>query len=133
MSVLSFRKLTPILEVVAIEPCLPFWEGLGFVKTVEVPHEDRLGFAILQREGVEVMLQTLDALRADDAGLAIDEPPRALLFFEVTGIEELIARAADFDVAVPDRTTFYGARELFVRDPAGNLIGFAEMGQAPPE
>jgi len=126
MSDLSFRKLTPILEVAEIESSIPFWEGLGFEKTVEVPHEDRLGFAMFQREGVEVMLQTLDSLRADNADLAVDEPPRALLYFEVAGLDELIARAADFDVAVPERTTFYGARELFVRDPAGNLIGFAE-------
>jgi hypothetical protein len=26
---------------------------------------------------------------------------------------------------VPERTTFYGAREIIVRDPAGNLIAFA--------
>jgi hypothetical protein len=29
---------------------------------------------------------------------------------------------------VPERTTFYGARELIVRDPAGNVVFFAEHG-----
>ena len=42
------KKLTPILTVESIEPCLPFWmDALGFTKTVEVPHGDALGFVIL--------------------------------------------------------------------------------------
>jgi uncharacterized glyoxalase superfamily protein PhnB len=130
MADLSFRKLTPILQVEEIEPSIPFWEGLGFEKTVEVPHEDRLGFVIFQREGVEVMLQTLASMRADAPGLTPASTPSALLYFEVTGLDALIARAHELDVAVPERTTFYGARELFVRDPPGNLVGFAEHGVA---
>jgi hypothetical protein len=26
---------------------------------------------------------------------------------------------------VPERTTFYGAREIIVRDPSGNVLAFA--------
>jgi uncharacterized glyoxalase superfamily protein PhnB len=133
MSELSFRKLTPILQVDEIESSIPFWEGLGFEKTVEVPHQDRLGFAIFQREGVEVMLQTLASMRDDVASVAPERPPQSALYFEVTGLDELIERAGDFDVAIPERTTFYGARELFVRDPAGNVVGFAEFSASPSE
>ena len=44
----ELKKLTPILTVESIEPSLPFWvDALGFTKTVEVPHEGALGFAIL--------------------------------------------------------------------------------------
>jgi len=52
------KKLTPIMTVDAIEPCLGFWtERLGSTVTTQVPHKDRLGFAILARlEGVEVVL-----------------------------------------------------------------------------
>jgi len=32
---MRMKKLTPVLFVEAIEPCLPFWtERLGFTKTV---------------------------------------------------------------------------------------------------
>ena len=35
---LTVQKLTPVLVVDAIEPCLSFWvDRLGFEKTVEVP------------------------------------------------------------------------------------------------
>src|SRR6266852_3502350 len=30
-------------------------------------------------------------------------------------------------VVVPKRTTFYGATEIFVREPGGNLVGFAQF------
>ena len=41
------QKLTPLLMVEAIEPCLPFWDRLGWTKVAEVPHGDAMGFAIL--------------------------------------------------------------------------------------
>jgi hypothetical protein len=42
-----------------VEDCLPFWvDRLGFEKTVEVPDDDRLGFVIIERGAVEVMLQS---------------------------------------------------------------------------
>lgn len=37
-----------------------------------------------------------------------------------------------FEVVVPRRSTFYGAEEVFVREPGGNVVGFAEFG-APAE
>ena len=127
---MELRKLTPILHVEEIEPCLPFWtERLGFEKTVEVPEGDRIGFAILQRGGIEVMYQSTASLEADDARLAADLPMRgSILFLEVDDIET-IERAMDgIEPAVPRRKTFYGADELFVREPGGHLVGFAQLG-----
>ena len=54
----AIRKLTPVIMVDAIEPCVPFLERVGFAKTAEVPEGDRLGFVILAKDGVEVMYQT---------------------------------------------------------------------------
>ena len=65
------KKLTPILFVDAIEPCLPFWtERLGFTKATEVPHDGRLGFVILVKDGLELMYQTWDSAAADVSGAA---------------------------------------------------------------
>jgi hypothetical protein len=119
-------KLTPILYVEAIEPVLPFWvEQLGFVVATEVPHEDRLGFVILQKDGVEVMVQTRASVTADVPALAGTPMGGTILFIEVESLDTVIARLPDADVVIPRRTTFYGADELFVREPGGNIVGFA--------
>ena len=40
------KKVTPLITVDEIEPCLPFWTGkMGFEATATVPHGDALGFA----------------------------------------------------------------------------------------
>jgi hypothetical protein len=53
---MNVKKLTPVLYVDQIEPCVTFWvERLGFQKTVEVPEGDRLCFVILKDREVEIM------------------------------------------------------------------------------
>jgi uncharacterized glyoxalase superfamily protein PhnB len=124
------KKLTPILLVDAIEPCLPFWvERLGFTKTVEVPHGDRLGFVILVKDGVELMYQTWDSSAADVAGAAQRTDGRsAALYFEVENLDPVEAAMRGAEIVHPRRKTFYGASEIFVREPGGHVVGFAQMG-----
>ncbi len=118
-------KLTPNLIVESIEPCLAFWvDRLGFTKTVEVPDGDRLGFVILQHGAVELMLQTRRSLAADVAPLA-EGPHRAMLYFEVPDLAPLRTALQGWPLVVPERTTFYGAHELIVTDPAGNQVFFS--------
>ena len=120
------QKLTPNLIVDRIEDCLPFWvERLGFAKVVEVPHGEQLGFVILQRDAVQVMLQSRASFAEDVAPLA-GEPGRAVLYVEVADLGPLREALAGWPQVVPERTTFYGAREIIVRDPAGNAVFFAQ-------
>ncbi|HEV2736008.1 MAG TPA: hypothetical protein VGV85_14270, partial [Longimicrobiaceae bacterium] len=82
------KKLTPVLYVEEIEPALPFWvERLGFAKTAEVPHGDRLGFVILQKGGVEVMYQTRDSVREDLPQVAGMPMGGSMLFVEVDDLD----------------------------------------------
>jgi len=119
------NKLTPNLIVEAIEPCLPFWtERLGFERTVEVPQGERLGFVILKRGPVEVMLQSRASLATDVASIA-NGPHRSVLYVEVPDLAEIRAALEGWPLVVPERKTFYGASELIVLDPAGNCIFFA--------
>ena len=68
------KKLTPLLAVEAIEPSLAFWvEALGFARTVEVPHDDALGFVILEKDGYEVMMQTIASIKADVPAAASED------------------------------------------------------------
>lgn len=121
-------KITPVLVVPEIEPVLPLWEALGFTRTAEVPHGDRLGFVILAADGAEVMYQTVDSVRGDEP-LAL-EGPRGVtsLFIEVANLDEAVAKLpAGTDVFVKRRTTPYGATETMLRDAAGNVIVLAEF------
>jgi uncharacterized glyoxalase superfamily protein PhnB len=119
------KKLTPNLIVASIEACLPFWvDRLGFEKMVEVPDGDRLGFVILQRDGLELMLQSRASLAKDVAEIAAG-PHRAVLYFEVVDLGTIRHALEGWPRAAPERTTFYGAREIIVRDPEGHVVFFA--------
>src|SRR6476659_6100094 len=88
------KKITPVLIVDRIEPLLPLWDALGFARAAEVPHEDVLGFVILERDGVEVMYQTFDSVRGDEANVL--DGARAIgasaVFIEVNDLDALKAQ-----------------------------------------
>lgn len=122
---LPLQKITANLVVDAIEPNLAFWvERLGFTLGMQVPHGDRIGFAILSHGELELMLQTRASVAEDVAPLA-DDRFRSVLYLQVGDLAPLRAALAGIDPVVPERRTFYGADELIVRDPEGNAIFFA--------
>jgi hypothetical protein len=123
----AMKKLTPVIMVDAIEPCLPFWERLGFAKVAEVPEGDRLGFVILVKDSVEVMYQTHESVEKDAAGLV----PRtyghgAALFIEVSDVASVASALEGIEIVVPRRKTFYGMDEIGVREPGGHVVMFAQ-------
>lgn len=118
------QRITTNLVVESIEAMLPFYEKLGFVRKVEVPHEGALGFVILEHGEVELMMQSRASIAADIAGLEKDAF-RAMLYVTVDDLAPIRAALGDGPRVVPERTTFYGAREIIVRDPAGNVVAFA--------
>jgi hypothetical protein len=123
-------KVTPVLVVPAIEPLLPLWEAIGFTRTAEVPHGDRLGFVILTHGDGELMLQTIDSVRADEPRVleGAAAPGPVSLFVEVDDLDAIVAKLPKgTDVFIERRTTPYGAIETFVRDGAGNLVVFAQF------
>ena len=127
---MTVKKISPVLVVDAIEPVLPLWDALGFARTAEVPHGDRLGFVILAADGLEVMYQTADSIRDDAA--EVMKGPRAMgaaaLFIEVSDLAAVEGNLpAGTDVVVRQRKTFYGSTETIVRDAAGNVITLAQF------
>ncbi|CAA9343091.1 MAG: hypothetical protein AVDCRST_MAG68-3143 [uncultured Gemmatimonadetes bacterium] len=126
----TIKKVTPILYVERIEPAIPFWvDRLGYTRTAEVPHGDHLGFLILEKDGTEIMYQTrgsvLDDLPAVADGLAMGG---SILFIEVDDLAAVERAMEGVEMVVPRRRTPYGAEEIFVREPAGNVVGFAQFG-----
>ena len=122
-------KITPVLLVPSVEAVLPLYESLGFTRTVEVPHGDALGFVTLKNGELELMVQSVDSVRADEPrALEGSGTPRTHLFVEVPSLDEAVAKLpAGTDVFVERRTTFYGATETFLRDAAGNVITLAQF------
>ncbi len=125
------KKLTPVIVVDEIEPSLEFWvDRLGFEKTMEVPAGDKLGFAAVQASSVELMFQTKASAATDLPELAEASLERsAALFIEVTDLDALRPKLEGVERVVPERTTDYGAREIWVRAPCGSVVGFAEFPQ----
>jgi len=129
------EKLTPVLLVEEIEPCLSMWERLGFERTIEVPEGDRLGFVAMQRGDAEIMYQSRASVANDLPVLAELTYARdgLGLFIQVDDLDDVKARLAgapDVGELFPERTTFYGAREIGVRAPCGTHVVFAQFGAA---
>lgn len=122
------KKLTPVLMVDAIEPCLALWvDRLGWKKTVEVPDDGRLGFVILEKDGAELMYQTWASVEKDVG----KKPVRAVgtsvgLFIEVSSIDEIERQIAGLPLALPRRRTFYGTDEVGVTEAGGHMVVFAQ-------
>jgi len=124
----DMNKLTPNLIVDSIEACLEFWVGrLGFEKVTEVPDGEQLGFVILRGGKVELMLQSKASLSKDVTPLA-QAAYQSVLYCEVPKLAAVRQALEGWPLVVPERTTFYGARELIVKDPAGNVVFLAEHG-----
>ncbi len=133
-SVKSIKRLTPVLMVEEIEPSLPFWiDRLGFEKTAEVPEGDKLGFVMLNRGEVQVMLQSRAGQAKDNAALAAGPFANdgVMLFIEITGFDEWLPKLEGLEVVVPERNTFYGSREIGVRAPSGIIVVLAEFTERP--
>ncbi|HVO82408.1 MAG TPA: VOC family protein [Terriglobales bacterium] len=129
---MTIKKLTPVLLVDEIEPCVQFWQRLGFEKTTEVPDGNRLAFVILQKSGVEVMYQSFASAEKDAAfqGQSYRKGP-TFLYVEVENLDDVISAMKGVEVVMPVRTTFYGAKEIGVKDPAGHIVTFAQFSPAP--
>ena len=123
------QKLTPVLFVSRIEPCLDLWvTRLGFTKVVELPEGNAAGFVILKRGDVEVMYQTTASVAKDIPAFASRATGMSNLYVEVDDIDATERALAGLPLVVPRRTTFYGATEVGVADAGGNVILFAQVG-----
>jgi uncharacterized glyoxalase superfamily protein PhnB len=130
---MSVNKITAVLLVEEVEPCVKFWvDRLGFEKTMEVPDGNKMAFAMLQKGNIELMYQTFDSVKKDDPNFAdIMRKGPTFLYVEVSDINETIAALKGVPVVMPLRTTFYGAKEIGVKDPGNHIITFAQVAATP--
>src|SRR5271155_4134297 len=87
------QKATPLLRVERVEPSLPFWvERLGFQKVTEVMEGNSLGFVILSKAHVEIMLQSRASLAKDLPMLSVGAMAPAVVYIGVTNLEEIVSK-----------------------------------------
>jgi uncharacterized glyoxalase superfamily protein PhnB len=123
-------RLSPVLIVDAVEPCIAFWvERFGFAAKNQVPGPDGpLVFASVEKDGIEVMYQTRASVLADNPAAAGELTGHSTaLFFTVEDLDGVEQAVAGAPVVKPRHKTFYGSIELYVREPGGNTVGFAQF------
>jgi uncharacterized glyoxalase superfamily protein PhnB len=128
------KKLTPNLMVEDVRKTLDFYRDiLGFEIVLTLPEVAPFDFAIVQRDGVELMFQSRESLSENVPALA----GRAIgasqtLYIDVTGITDLYQQLREkVEIVVNLHTTFYGTREMYFRDNNGYILSFSEP--IPPE
>src|ERR1700749_3668534 len=125
---MTIKRITPVLFVQAIEPVLPFWvDALGFAKAIEVPGGDGFSFVALQKDGTEVMYQTYASLGEDMPQMAeAAKKGPTFLYIEVDRLDAILEGLKKYKMSMPERTAFYGMREVGFQDPAGHYFTFAQ-------
>jgi hypothetical protein len=124
-------RSTPIQVVDAIEPNLDFWEKkLGFTRTGEVPPgAPQLDFVMLEKDGLEVMLQTRKSIAADiPSGASMDDFKHnvTIMYMEVDSLEEAMRGLEGTPIVMKPVDRPYGMREMIVKDPSGYFVSFAQ-------
>ena len=124
------KRITPVLFVPEVQPCVKFWvERFGFQKTAEVPDGDTLAFAMLQKGNLELMYQSYASADKDVTNISqqVRKGP-TFLYVEVDNLTETISAIEGSEVVMPVRDTFYGSKEIGIKDPAGHYVTFAQFG-----
>lgn len=125
---MKISSATPVLFVDRVEPTRDFFLKAGFTVMFDVPEGDRLGFAGLAKDGVQVMVETRGNANEKQPFQGLTrESRRAVVFVEVDDLDAVISALQGEKVAAERHTTFYKADELTYEEPGGNLVTFAKM------
>ena len=123
------KKLTPNLMVEDVARTVAFYrDTLGFEVLTTLPGQEPFDFAIVRRDGVELMFQSRLSL-SDNVPALSGAPIGAsqTFYIEVTGVRDLYETLRDkVEIVVDFHETFYGTREFYFRDLNGYILSFSE-------
>lgn len=123
------ESLTPNVIVNDVNKTVEYYQRfLGFVLVAFVPEAGVYNWAMVTRDGVNLMFQSLQSLHEDMPTLQIESKGSIGTFFiKLKGIEQLHAQLKDqVEIASEMRVTFYGMKEFTIRDLNGYFLTFAE-------
>lgn len=132
--------LTPNLMTENVNASIEFYcNRLGFTYlngmlanseqvAAEYSAQTPLQWAMLSRGGAMLMLQERTSIAGDYPPFAkMPVAASAAFYLEVEDLDQLMSGLGDgVEIVVPDRTTFYGMRELWVRDNNGYVVTLAQ-------
>jgi lactoylglutathione lyase len=134
-----FKKITANIIVSNVNETLDFYEEvLGFSLVMAVTEGSQqvvtvrdaatpLGFVIIRRDDMDLMLQSRKSLAKELPSLATSTVGTSFtLYIQADDIEALYKGIKDKAEIVEDlRATFYGAQEFCIRDSGGHILTFA--------
>jgi len=128
----KLESLSPNVISESVNASVDFYtKYLGFSLVASVPETGTYNWAMVQRDGVTMMFQSLQSLKEDMPSLKLDKKGSIGTFFiKMKGIEDLYESIKSLkgkvEIALEWRVTFYGMKEFGVKDPDGYYLVFAE-------
>ncbi len=137
---MKINKLSPNFAVKNIKETVSFYEenfGFslvmavsenGFAPVVELDNNDTYVYAMVKKDDVEFMFQRIESFREDISLVECDNIKASVSFYmNVDGLDELYAKLKNKEVEVTDiKTTWYGMKEIYVKDVNGYILCFAQ-------
>jgi hypothetical protein len=125
---MKVKRAAPVLFVDSVEATRDFFIRAGFTVAVAIPDGKSLGFAILERDGVQVMVESRDNANEPAPIRAKSRASCAAhVFMEVDDIDAVIAALGRAEIIVDRHKTFYNSDELTFQEPGGHLVTFAQF------
>lgn len=125
---MKINRACAVLFAERIEPTRDWFMKLGFSVFVDIPEDDHLGFVLLEKDGVQVMVETRANKREPDAlRMRMKDNRNTVLFVEVADLDAVIGKLEGSTVLVPRHKTFYGSEEQSYLEPGGNIVTFAKF------
>ena len=142
---MKLSKLTPNLAVADIRQTVEFYcEKLSFELVMAVPvtqdgveirlsDEKEYVYAMLRKDGVELMLQRFDSFDEDVVVAKRTSIGASVSFYmEGKGIDAFYAELKNKGIRTTDlKLTWYGIKEFYLTDNNGYVLGFAEEQENP--
>jgi lactoylglutathione lyase len=132
---MAFKTLTPNLMVEDVSAAIAFYrDTLGFAVTGTMPAEGEGApvWASLSANGVSLMFQARHSLEEELPQLT-GQPISAsqTLYIGVDDADTLYEGIrGNAHIIKEPQTTFYGAREFYIQDPSGYILGFSSSADA---
>ncbi len=125
----SFESLSPNLIVSDVNKAVDYYtKTLGFSLIASVPESGSFNWAMVMRDGITMMFQSLPSIQEDMPGLKVSaQGSLGTFYIKIKGVDSFYKELkGKVEIAVEMRTTFYGAKEFVIKDQDGYFLCFAE-------
>ncbi|HUQ29429.1 MAG TPA: VOC family protein [Usitatibacter sp.] len=125
---MKIKRAAPVLFVDSVAASRDFFLRVGFTVAVEIPDGNSVGFSMLERDGVQVMVQSRDNSKEPVSIRARSKVSQAAhVYIEVDDLDAVIAAVGRGEILAERHKTFYGSDEITYQEPGGHLVTFAQF------